>query len=128
MHVMEGTMLRPVYLLRIRSIAGLGIALLLVGMLSLKAQTMTTVVSGVVKDTSGKPVEGALVRFRSVERGFTFMVVSQAQGRYTSPKLHPGKYMIDGVGGNYQSSPAGPLEIGRGQPAKTDVILSVARK
>jgi len=100
---------------------------LLAACLPVKAQATATV-KGVVKNASGKPVEGAFVRIRSLESGIVFMVVSQAQGRYSSPNLLPGKYMIEGVGGEYQSDPAGPVEAGNGQPAQMDVVLSVARK
>ena len=105
-----------------------GLLLFLLGApLPLKAQATATV-RGAVKDASGKPVEGAFVRIRNVDSGIVFMVVSQAQGRYSSPNLLPGKYMIEGVGGEYQSDPAGPVEAGNGQPAQMDVVLSVARK
>ena len=85
----------------LRSISTLAMSLLLFllgASLPLKAQATATV-RGVVKDASGKPVEGAFVRIRNVDSGMAFMVVSQAQGRYSSPNLLPGKYTIEGVGG-----------------------------
>ena len=105
------------------------LALALVGIrLTLHAQTKTAI-TGVVKNASGEPVEGAFVRVRNAEKGLTFMVVSQAQGRYTTPNLVPGKYVIEAIGGNLQQGNAtGPVEVGSGQQAKWDVELSVARK
>src|SRR5439155_5344539 len=64
------------------------------------------------------PVEGALVRVRNADLGLTFMVVSRAQGRYGTPNLPPGKYTVEGIGGDYQSNPS----------EKTDALLNVARK
>src|SRR5258706_6356671 len=86
------------------------------------------VISGVVKNALGEPVEGALVRVRSADLGLSFMVVSQAQGRYSTPNLLPGKYTIEGIGGEYQSNSAGPVEVRNGAPAKMDPVLNVARK
>src|SRR5437773_1262085 len=86
------------------------------------------VISGVVKNASGEPVEGALVRVRSADLGLTFMVVSQTQGRYSTPNLLPGKYTVEGIGGEYQSNPAGPAEVSIGAQAKMDLVLNVARK
>jgi len=95
--------------------------------LPLEAQNRN-VISGVVQNASGEPVEGALVRVRGAELGLTFMVVSQAQGRYSTPNLLPGKYTVEGIGGDYQSNPAGPVEVGNGRQAEMDLVLSVARK
>ena len=91
-------------------------------------QAQNTTVSGVVKSASGEPVEGAFVRVRSADMGVTFMVVSQAQGRYTTPNLAPGKYTIEAVGADHQSSPAGPIEVHSHQQEKMDVQLTAARK
>jgi streptogramin lyase len=95
--------------------------------LPLEAQNRN-VISGLVKNASAEPVDGALVRVRSAEMGLTFMVVSQAQGRYSTPNLPPGKYTVEGIGGGYQSNPAGPVEVSSGRQAKMDLVLSVARK
>ena len=94
----------------------------------LEAQNTNTI-TGVVKNGSGEPVEGALVRVRSTEKGITVMVVSQAQGRYVTPNLLPGKYTVEAFGGNLQQgNPSGPVEVGSGQQAKWDVQLGVPRK
>jgi len=113
----------------LRHIVILTIGLLLLASTSSPSKAQSVVaVSGSVKSASGNPVEGAFVRIRGVENGLTFLVVSQAQGRYSSPNLLPGKYMIEGVGGEYQSEPTGPVEVSNGHPAQMDVVLSVARK
>src|SRR6266550_2390478 len=93
-----------------------------------QAQTKTTI-TGIVKNASGQPVEGAFVRVHNAERGITFMVVSQAQGHYTTPNLLPGKYTVEAVGGNLQQGNAnGPVDVASGQQAKWDVQLSIERK
>ena len=52
------------------------------------------------------------------------MVVSQEQGRYTSPNLPPAKYKVQGFGGTFQSALAGPVEVSKSQQAQMDLLLS----
>lgn len=111
-----------------RGVVILVMALVIVASGRLPVQAQNTTVSGVVKNASGDPVVGALVRVRSADRGLTFMVVSQAQGRYSTPDLLPGKYTVEGFGGEYQSAPGGAVEVSSGQQGKMDVALTVARK
>src|SRR5713226_4483298 len=90
------------------------------GHLTAQAQTKTTI-TGIVKNASGEPVEGAMVRVRNPEKGLVFMVVSQAQGRYSTPNLLPGKYTVEAIGGDYQSNAAGPVDVHNRQQEKMDV-------
>src|ERR1700728_1237448 len=60
-------------------------------------------IEGVVNDASGKPVTGAFVKLKNNERHLEFMVISQGQGRYTAANLPAGQYVVQGVGGGYQS-------------------------
>src|SRR5690349_16305221 len=113
----EEPMLRPVAFAKILLLIGLSASFL-----PLAAQSKT-VISGVVKNASGEPVEGALIRVRNTEKGFTFMVASQAQGRYTTPNLLPGKYTVDAVGGDHQTSTPMPVNVAGGQPATADLAL-----
>ena len=100
----------------------LAVAVIASGSFSLEAQNSG--VTGVVRSASGDPVAGALVKVRSEKLGLGFLVVSQAQGRYSTPSLLPGKYMVQGFGGTHQSAPAAPVEVGSGRPGKMDVVLS----
>lgn len=109
-----------------RMILILGLAIIGFSHSALEAQN--TSLTGAVKSESGEPVAGALVKIRSADAHLTYMVASQAQGRYRTPNLPPGKYNVQGFGGDYQSEPAGPIEISSGQQRKLDVILSTPRK
>ncbi len=90
----------------------------------LQAQSIT----GIVKNVSGEPVAGALIKVSSAESGLTFMVVSRTQGRYTTPSLPPGKYTVQGFGGEMQSNPGEPMQVSSGQQAKADLVLRIPRK
>jgi virginiamycin B lyase len=100
----------------------MALAVLAGSRLPLKAQN--TSITGILKNASGQPVSGALVKISSDEVGVGFVAVSQEQGRYASPNLLPGKYMVQGFGGDYQSEPAGPVQVRSGQPGKMDLVLS----
>src|SRR5205807_8119740 len=80
----------------------------LCGRLANAAENSATV-EGVVQDGSGKPVTGAFVKLKNNERHLEFMVISQAQGRYSVSNLPSGQYVVQGVGGGYQSDVSAPL-------------------
>ena len=102
------------------------VCLLLLGSLQVSAQN--TNLTGLVKDASGEPVAGALVKVKNDNAGVGFMVVSQAQGRYNTPNLPAGKYTIQVFGAGYQSAPAGDVDVKSGQQGKLDLVLNVPLK
>ncbi len=97
--------------------------LFLCGPLAGAAENNSTI-EGVVQDASGKPAAGAFVKLKNNERHLEFMVISQAQGRYTVGNLPAGQYVIQGVGGGYQSSVSAPVDVAQGKTAKLDLSLT----
>jgi streptogramin lyase len=97
--------------------------LFLCGQFALAAENTSTI-EGVVQDASGKPVTGAFVKLKNNERHLEFMVISQVQGRYTVSNLPAGQYVIQGVGGGYQSNASAPVDVAEGKTAKQDLSLS----
>ncbi len=110
------------------AILGLVVALAVIGFSHWTEESQSTTVSGVVRSAAGQPVAGALVKVRSAELGLGFMVVTQPDGRYMTPDLLPGNYTVQGIGGDFQSALAGPVDVGTGQQAKMDVTLSTLRQ
>src|SRR5215469_14091875 len=92
---------------------------------SARAAENNGVVRGVVKDSSAQPLAGAYVKAYNAEKELTFMVVSQAGGRFSFKNLPPGKYMVQGIGGNSQS-PEVPVTVGA-KDAEANVSLTEAR-
>jgi len=82
---------------------------------------------GVVKSASGQPVAGAFVKMKNEERRLTFMVVSQDGGSYSFAKLPPGKYTVQGIGGDHQSKMSAPVDVAAGRPTTVDVSLTDMR-
>ena len=72
----------------------------------IQAQDRAGVLQGVVKTSSGAPISGAFVKMKNDERRLTFMVITQTQGRYLVNSLPSGKYVVQGIGGDYQSEPS----------------------
>ena len=106
-----------------KAVMTLALAMWAAGCWSLDAQDTT--ITGVLRNAAGEPVSGGLVKVRSENLGLGFLVVSQEQGRYSTPNLLPGKYVIQAFGGNYQSVPGGPADVGKGLQAKVDLVLNV---
>lgn len=94
---------------------------------TVEAQDRAGVLQGVVKDAAGAPVAGAFVKMRNDERRLTFMIVSQAQGRYSLRNLPAGKYTVQAIGGERQSEWSAPLDLATGKPATMDLALTSAR-
>jgi virginiamycin B lyase len=105
----------------------LTMALTMLGCSRPSADAERTNISGVVQDEARKPVAGVLVKVIGGDSGLTFMVISDAEGRYSTPGLIPGNYTVQAFGSGYQSDRAGPAGVSRGEPAEMDVVLSTPR-
>ena len=86
-----------------------------------------TSLSGIIKDKTGSPVSGALVKVSGSETGLSFMVVSQADGRYETPELLPGEYTVQAIGGTNQSDVVNHVPVRDNRQVKADMVLSVTR-
>lgn len=89
--------------------------------LPLAAQNRAAV-TGVVTSASGEPTAGALIRIKSADSRLTYLVASEAQGRYRTPELPPGKYAVQAFGGGHQSESPAPVEV-NGTPGKLDIVM-----
>jgi virginiamycin B lyase len=83
-------------------------------------------VAGVVKTGAGQGLPGAYVKLVNPERRLTFMVVTQAEGRYALNNVPAGNYTVQGIGNGLQSKPA-PVALTEGKPATADVSLTDAQ-
>jgi streptogramin lyase len=96
---------------------------LFAGVQAVRAADFAGSVQGVVKNASGQALAGAYVKLINPERRLTFMVVSQAEGRYSLDKLPPGSYTVQGIGDGFQSKPT-PVALTDGKAATADVSLT----
>ena len=93
---------------------------------SIQAADFAGSVQGLVKSASGQALSGAYVKLINPERRLTFMIVSQAEGRYTMNNLPPGNYTVQGIGNGFQSKPT-PVALMADKPATADVSLTDAQ-
>jgi len=93
----------------------------------IQAQDRAGSLQGVVKNSSGTPLSGAFVKMKNAERRLTFMVITQAGCRYTVNNLPIGKYVVQAVGGDYQSEPSAPVDVAASRPASVDLSLTAMR-
>src|SRR4051812_30332088 len=105
-----------------RMLSVVAAAVLFVGVHFVQAAEFAGSVQGVVKSASGQALPGAYVKLANPERRLTFMVVSQAQGRFSMNNLPPGDYTVQGIGNGFQSKLIS-LTLTAGTPANADVSL-----
>jgi len=91
------------------------------------AQDRAGTLQGVIKDAKGAPVAGAFVKMKNAERRLTFMVISQEQGRYSVNTLPAGKYVVQAIGGDFQSELSAPADVSAGHATTVDVTLTNKR-
>jgi virginiamycin B lyase len=94
---------------------------------SIPAQDRSGNLQGVVKDAAGAPVAGAFVKLKNSERRVTFMVISQARGRYSVNNLPLGKYTLQAIGGEFQSELSAPVDVTAGKPVSLGLALTSPR-
>src|SRR2546427_904248 len=77
---------------------------------------------GAVRDENRKPVTGASIKIRNVERGITVTVFSRGGG-YSAPELFPGRSEVfAGLGGHAEGANA-EIEIAPGKNTSLDLAL-----
>jgi virginiamycin B lyase len=96
------------------------------GIHSTQAADFPGSVQGVVKTASGQTLPGAYVKLFNPDRRLTFMVVSEAEGRYALNNLPPGNYTVQGIGNSFQSKQT-PVTLTADKPAIADVALTDAQ-
>jgi len=106
-----------------RILAASAAAVTFVSVHSTNAADFAGSVQGVVKSASGQGLPGAYVKLINPERRLTFMLVTQAEGRYTMNNLPPGSYTVQGIGNGFKSKPT-PVSLTDGKPATADVSLT----
>jgi virginiamycin B lyase len=79
--------------------------------------------SGIVKSSDGKPLEGVGVSARAVSVTFTTTVYTDEAGRYTFPPMNSGQYKVWAQAVGFETSKA---EAGLSDGAKKQVDLTLA--
>src|SRR5215472_50579 len=102
-------------------------AIAVVSTRSIRAADDKGALAGVVKDSSGQPVSGAFVKLKNADRRLTFMVVSQAKGKFEAANLPGGKYAVQAVAKELQSDWSAPVDVSAGKVATANISLTAQR-
>ena len=106
--------------------AAAGLVLLALALPAIVSAQSAAQVRGLVKDSSGAAVPGALVRILSETSSAVVELVTDTQGAYASAALAPGAYLIEVVLDGFQTS-ARRVVLAADQPVVADVTLEPAR-
>src|SRR5215218_1899557 len=90
------------------------------------AQTGTSTIAGLVRDSSGSGVPGATVRVVNVDTGVSTQIVSDGEGAYRAPALRPGRYGVEIALDGFEAA-ARQVVVVPDQTAAVDVTLNPTR-
>ena len=92
----------------------------------LLAQSGTSTITGLVRDSSGAAVPGATVRILREDNGASVEAVSNEQGSYSTSPLVPGRYRLEAILDGFETA-VRRIALEAGQTAAIDVTLNPAR-
>ncbi|HEY6508267.1 MAG TPA: TonB-dependent receptor, partial [Vicinamibacterales bacterium] len=93
--------------------------------LAASAQTDATI-TGVVRDSSGATIPGAIVRVINENTSAAVEAVTDDQGAYRATALAPGRYRVEAALDGFETA-INQVTVEPGQTATSDVVLSPAR-
>src|SRR6266568_2119266 len=93
--------------------------------LSLFSQLSTGTISGVVQDTSGAVIAGAMVTVRNVDTGAARTITSDEGGRYVVPVLPVGNYSVQGQQTGFKTEIRRGITLTVGREEVVNLTLNV---
>jgi outer membrane receptor protein involved in Fe transport len=90
------------------------------------AQTITATVTGIVRDQSGGVLPGATVTATSADTGLEKTAVTEGEGRYVVPFLHPGTYTLTAALAGFAPATRAGVRLEVAQTVSLDFTLAVA--
>jgi iron complex outermembrane recepter protein len=88
--------------------------------------TAASTISGVVRDSSGGAIPGAIVRVINEATGVTVEAISDGQGSYRVAELSPGQYRIETTLNGFEAG-VRRTSLEAGQTTSVDVTMNLAR-
>jgi hypothetical protein len=101
----------------------LALSLLFAGILS--AQTTTSIITGVVQDSSGAVIPGAQVQITNEESGLTVPATTNQVGLYRVPNLYPGVYRVAVEAPGFQHLVRSGITLQIAQTLQLDLTLEL---
>src|SRR5579864_4365316 len=88
-------------------------------------QSQNASLGGQVQDASGAFVPNATVTVTSTERGFSSVIKTDSDGRYSFPNLNPGTYDLSVEAAGFKGYVQHKIELSANQTARIDVRIEV---
>ena len=101
--------------------------LILLSVLTLRAQEYRSTVIGNVTDSTGAAIVKASISIRNDDTGVTAKTQSNADGAFQLPYLLPGTYVLEVSHAGFKTHRRGPIELRIDDRARIDVALEVGR-
>lgn len=92
---------------------------------ALWAQVTGATLSGVVRDSSGAVVSGAIVNIKNTATGEVRKVISNGEGVYSAPNLQPGPYQVEVAAAGFRSVLQKDLNLTVGAQQSLNIALQV---
>src|SRR3954466_11203253 len=92
------------------------------------AQSGTSTISGVVRDSTDAPLPGATVKVINEDTGVAIETVSNAEGLYRVPALVPGHYRVEIILEGFDLAVRRPITLEVSQTLAVDAVLSVGKQ
>jgi hypothetical protein len=89
------------------------------------SQRTSSVITGVITDSSNAVVTNAKVAVTETSTGVSTAAETNSQGRYMISNLPPGSYLLDVTATGFQNYEQAGIVLQAGQPATVDIGLSV---
>src|SRR5712692_9050226 len=100
---------------------------LILGAVVVSSQLSTGTISGVVQDTSGAVIAGAMVTVRNVDTGAVRSLPSDEGGRYVVPVLPVGNYEVRGQQTGFQTEIRSGIVLTVGREEVINLTLRVGQ-
>jgi hypothetical protein len=104
------------------------VVLMLMAPAGAAAQTGTSTIAGIVKDSTGASVGGAQVTVRNEHTGVGVETVTNADGAYRAAALVPGVYRVEIAAPGFEPVIRRPITLEISQTIAIDVTLDVGRQ
>ncbi|HYS25564.1 MAG TPA: carboxypeptidase regulatory-like domain-containing protein [Vicinamibacterales bacterium] len=113
--------------MRARETVRLAAIIILLLPAALFAQSGSSSISGLVKDSTGAPLPGVLVMVRNVETAVAFEAVTNEDGVYRVGALVPGSYRVEATVDGFEPA-VRAVTLAVSQALAIDITLDVARQ
>ena len=102
-------------------------ALLLAGSMAAFAQIVGGTIGGIVHDSSGAALAGAIVTVRQIETGATRTLTTNGDGRFYAPSVPVGDYLVTVKRDGFQTDQQSGISLAIGQSLQLSFVLGIEK-